>query len=88
MADTDQPDKETEGRKPTLAVVLRVKEVILKKKIEWGFVLRGTTTQYGSSLRIYTCRIDKVNQGGPAEVSCSKKNVFTLSMSPHSDVIL
>ena len=85
MADIDQPDKETEGSKPTLAVVLRVKEVTLKKKSEWGFVLRGTTTQYGSSLRIYTCRIDKVNQGGPADVSCSKRehvhsvNVFSFA---------
>ena len=69
MADTGQSNGETEDGKPKLAVVLRVKEVILRKKNEWGFVLRGTTTQYGSSLKIYTCKIDKVNQGGPADVS-------------------
>jgi hypothetical protein len=67
MADTGQSNGETEDGKPKLAVVLRVKEVILRKKNEWGFVLRGTTTQYGSSLKIYTCKIDKVNQGGPAD---------------------
>ena len=69
MADTAKLANEEERPKPQLAIVLRVKDVIIKKKNEWGFVLRGTTTQYGSSLRIYTCRIEKVNQGGPADVS-------------------
>ena len=59
-----------EARMP-LSTVVRVKEVFVRKGREWGFVLRGTTTQFGSlSLRVYTCSIDSITKGGPAEVSC------------------
>lgn len=58
------------GRTP-LPTVVRVKEVFVRKGREWGFVLRGTTTQFGSlNLRVYTCSIDSITLGGPAEVSC------------------
>ena len=53
-----------------LSTVVRVKEVFIRKGREWGFVLRGTTTQSGSlNLRLYTCSIDSITSGGSAEVS-------------------
>ena len=58
---------EEEGA-PKLSAIVRPKEVTLKKGKEWGLVLRGTTKLYGSSLELYTCRIDNVTPGGPAEV--------------------
>ena len=35
----------------------------------WGVTLRGTTTELGEGIKIYTCHIESVHESGAAKVS-------------------
>ncbi len=60
---------------PPLPLVVAVRECVLRKRPPksvgpgWGFVLRGTSSEFAEGTKVYTCHIESVNDSGPAKVS-------------------
>ena len=60
---------------PPLPLLVRVWECVLCKRSQnsagagWGFVLRGTTSEFAEGTRIYTCHVESVTSNGAASVS-------------------
>ena len=69
---------------PSLPMVVCVKNCSLVKSPPgsaaggWGFVLRGTTSEYKQGTKVYTCHVDSVKADGAAMVSARKKNANAL----------
>lgn len=65
---------------PPLPSVLAIKDCVLRKRPPgsvgpgWGFVLRGTSSEFAEGTRVYTCHIESVNENGPAKVSQLRLN--------------
>lgn len=59
---------------PSLPMIVCVKNCSLVKSppgsatAGWGFVLRGTTSEYKQGTKVYTCHVDSVKQDGAAMV--------------------
>ena len=59
---------------PPLPAVINVRECVLRKRPPnlvgpgWGFVLRGTTSEFAEGRKIYTCHIESVHESGTAKV--------------------
>ena len=59
---------------PPLPAVISVRECVLRKRPPnsvgpgWGFVLRGTTSEFAEGTKIYTCHIESVHESGTAKV--------------------
>ena len=60
---------------PSLPKVVTMKRCQLRKRplgsdvSGWGFVLRGTTSEFKSGTRVYTCHVELVKENGAAMVS-------------------
>lgn len=60
---------------PSLPKVVQIKKCHLRKRPPgsnvsgWGFVLRGTTSEFKSGIRVYTCHVETVKEDGAAMVS-------------------
>lgn len=68
------PSSTMEGlNTPSLPKVITIKKCQLRKRPPesevsgWGFVLRGTTSEFKSGVRVYTCHIELVKEGGAAQ---------------------
>lgn len=63
-----------DGTPPPLPAVISVRECKLRKRPPgsdgpgWGFVLRGTTSEYVEAMKVYTCQIESVHESGTAKV--------------------
>ena len=63
-----------DGAPPPLPAVVAVRACALRKRPPgsegpgWGFVLRGTTSEYAEGMKVYTCQIDSVHESGAAKV--------------------
>ena len=59
---------------PPLPLVVSVRECLLRRRSSdavgpgWGFVLRGTTSEFPERTKIYTCHIESVHDDGTAKV--------------------
>ena len=67
------------GTTPSLPKVLHVRKCTLRKKPPddpvaggWGFVLRGTTSEFRSGTKVYTCHVETVKEDSAAMVSKNK----------------
>ena len=90
------PSSTMEGlNTPSLPKVITIKKCQLRKRPPesevngWGFVLRGTTSEFKSGVRVYTCHIELVKEGGAAQVCLQHKQAivyiivyYNLSNSP------
>ena len=90
------PSSTMEGlNTPSLPKVITIKKCQLRKRPPesevsgWGFVLRGTTSEFKSGARVYTCHIELVKEGGAAQVCLQHKQAivyiivyYNLSNSP------
>ena len=60
---------------PSLPKVVTMKKCQVRKRpfgsevSGWGFVLRGTTSEFRSGTRVYTCHVELVKENGAAMVS-------------------
>ena len=60
---------------PSLPKVVFMKKCQIRKRplgsevSGWGFVLRGTTSEFKSGTRVYTCHVEVVKEDGAAMVS-------------------
>ena len=60
---------------PPLPAVMRVKRLELCKQPQdaaapgWGVKIRGTTSELADGMKVYTCHVESVNEGGSARVS-------------------
>ena len=65
---------------PNLPMVVTIKKCHLTKRPPgspvsgWGFVLRGTTSEFKSGMRVYTCHVEIVKDDGAAMV-CVERDV-------------
>ncbi len=59
---------------PPLPLVVAIRECVLRKRPPtsvgpgWGFVLRGTSSEFAEGTKVYTCHIESVNENGTAKV--------------------
>lgn len=59
---------------PSLPKVVQVRRTNLRKRPPddpisgWGFVLRGTTSEFKSGVKVYTCHVETVKEGSAAMV--------------------
>jgi len=59
---------------PSLPLVVSVRKCVLRKRYPdavgpgWGFVLRGTTSEFPERTKVYTCHIESVHDDGTAKV--------------------
>ena len=59
---------------PSLPKVVQVRRVNLRKRPPddpisgWGFVLRGTTSEFKNGVKVYTCHVETVKDGSAAMV--------------------
>ena len=62
---------------PSLPLMVSVRRCSLEKRPPsdpvsgWGFVLRGTTSEFRQGIKVYTCHVDSVKQDSSAMVSTS-----------------
>ena len=63
-----------DGAAPPLPAVIAVRECVLRKRPPtapgpgWGFVLRGTTSEYAEGTKVHTCHIESIHEDGTAKV--------------------
>lgn len=80
MADTESESvrTEAEGRCPPLPKSGFVRTYTLRKGSQqgqgWGLVLKGTTCELEGNLKVYTCQVEDVTNGGEAQVNLNLRH--------------
>ena len=68
---------------PSLPKVVQVRKTNLRKRPPddpvsgWGFVLRGTTSEFKTGVKVYTCHVETVKDGSAAMVREREREKIT-----------